>query len=151
MSKIKGFKTSIEKIGFHSVKEIEFTDRDKEIGFYEMKNFSIDRDRNLLIPYIKESLKINPKLKIWSCPWSPPYWMKTSDEMCGGGELIDTPENLRAYAKYLVKYIQAYKSEGIDICGFCVQNETDVVNVYPTSTMTAEMMQKFIRAYLIQS
>jgi glucosylceramidase len=116
---------------------------------FEMNSFSIERDKKTLIPYILESLKTNPELKIWSCPWSPPGWMKTTGEMCAGGELIDTPENLKAYAKYFAKYIQAYNKEGIDIYGFCVQNETDVVNVYPTSTMTAELMQKFIRAYLI--
>ncbi|MDP4090087.1 MAG: glycoside hydrolase family 30 beta sandwich domain-containing protein [Bacillota bacterium] len=116
---------------------------------FEMKNFSIERDKKNLIPYLKEGLKTNPGLKIWSCPWSPPYWMKTTDDMCSGGELIDTVENLRAYAKYLAKYIEAYKNEGVDILGFCVQNETDVINVYPTSTMSAELMQKFIRAYLI--
>jgi glucosylceramidase len=116
---------------------------------FEMKNFSIERDKNTLIPFINEGLKTNSELKIWSCPWSPPYWMKTTDEMCNGGELIDTPENLRAYAKYFAKYIEAYKNEGVDIYSFCIQNETDVINVYPTSTMTAELMQKFMRAYLI--
>lgn len=116
---------------------------------YEMKHFSIERDKENLIPFIKEGLKTNSELKLWSCPWSPPYWMKTTDNMCAGGELIDTPENLRAYAKYLVKYIEAYEREGINIYGFCVQNETDVINVYPTSTMTSELMQRFIRAYLI--
>jgi glucosylceramidase len=75
--------------------------------------------------------------------------MKTTDDMCNGGELIDTPENLKAYAIYLAKYIQAYKNEGVDIYAFAVQKETDVINVYPTSTMTDELMQKFIRAYLI--
>jgi glucosylceramidase len=116
---------------------------------FQMKNFSINRDKELLIPYIKEALNTKPETKIWSCPWSPPYWMKTNKDMCNGGELIDTPENLRAYAKYLAKYLEAYKNEGINIYGFCVQNETDVINVYPTSTMTNEVMTKFIRAYLL--
>jgi glucosylceramidase len=114
---------------------------------YEMKNFSIERDKKYLLPYIKEALKYRPDAKIWSCPWSPPYWMKTNGDMCNGGELIETPENLKAYAKYLVKYLQAYKNEGVDIYGLCIQNETDVANVYPTSTMTSELMTKFIRAY----
>lgn len=116
---------------------------------FAMENFSIERDKKSLIPYIKEAMKNNPDIKIWSCPWSPPYWMKTTDDMCNGGELIDTPENLRAYADYFVKYLNAYENEGIKIYAFAVQNEIDVINVYPTSTMTAEMMRKFVRAYLI--
>lgn len=118
-------------------------------GDFEMKNFSIERDKNCLMQYVKEVLKTNAGVKIWSCPWSPPYWMKTNKNMCCGGELIDTPEYLRAYAKYLVKYIEAYRAEGIPIYALCVQNEIDVINVYPTSTMKPEVMREFIRSYLI--
>ena len=32
---------------------------------YTMRNFSIDRDRYILIPYIKEALKLRPDLKMW--------------------------------------------------------------------------------------
>lgn len=118
-------------------------------GDFEMKHFSIERDKERLIPFIKEAIKVNPDIKVWSCPWSPPYWMKTNGDMCNGGELIDSPEVLKAYAEYLIKYVEEYRKEGINIIGFCVQNETDVINVYPTSTMTSEVMRKFIRAYLI--
>lgn len=121
---------------------------DNEYDF-EMKEFSIERDKKYLIPYLKEALKTREGLRLWASPWSPPYWMKTNKSMCKGGELIDTPEYLRAYAKYLSRYIDEYNSEGIKIEGFCIQNETDVINVYPTSTMTPEVMSKFIRAYLI--
>lgn len=116
---------------------------------FEMKHFSVERDRKLLIPYIKEALKTKPELKVWGCPWSPPYWMKTNHEMCNGGELLDDKDILKAYAVYFDKYIRAYAAEGIDIFAVCIQNEPDVVNVYPTSTMTSEMMRKFVRAYLV--
>lgn len=116
---------------------------------FEMNNFSIERDKLNLIPYIKSAQKVNPAMKLWSCPWSPPAWMKTTKSMVCGGELINTQENLRAYSLYLSRYLEAYKKEGIDIFAFCVQNETDVINVYPTSTMPAELMRDFIRAYLI--
>ena len=46
---------------------------------YVMRNFSIDRDRYILIPYIKEALKIRPDLKIWASPWTPPIWMKVNE------------------------------------------------------------------------
>lgn len=39
---------------------------------YTMRNFSIDRDRYILIPYIKEALKLRPDLKMWASPWTPP-------------------------------------------------------------------------------
>lgn len=47
-------------------------------GDFEMKNFNIERDKTILIPYIKEALKFRPDLKIWASPWSPPTWMKTN-------------------------------------------------------------------------
>lgn len=118
-------------------------------GDFAMEHFNISRDRKRLIPYISRSMGINPSLKVWGCPWSPPYWMKTSGDMCNGGELLDTPENLRAYAAYFKKYIEEYEKEGVPLLAVCIQNETDVVNIYPTSTMPPELMKKFIRAYLI--
>ncbi len=45
---------------------------------FNMRNFNIDRDRYILIPYIKEAQKFKPDLKIWGSPWCPPYWMKTN-------------------------------------------------------------------------
>lgn len=46
---------------------------------YTMRNFSIDRDRFILIPYIKEALKLRPDLKMWASPWTPPAWMKVNE------------------------------------------------------------------------
>ena len=45
-------------------------------GDFEMINFSIDNDRETLIPYIKNAKKYNPSLKVWASPWTPPQWMK---------------------------------------------------------------------------
>jgi len=118
-------------------------------GDLEMKHFSIDRDKKRLIPYILESFAVNPKIKVWGCPWSPPYWMKTNVDMCNGGELLDKPEILKSYAVYMQKYIEAYAKEGIEVYAVCIQNEVDVINIYPTSSMPQEMMKKFIRAYLV--
>ena len=47
-------------------------------GDFKMKNFSIERDKEALIPYLKSALAINPDMKLWACPWSPPTWMKTT-------------------------------------------------------------------------
>ena len=45
-------------------------------GDFEMKNFSIERDKTAMIPYVKAALSFNPNLKLWASPWSPPVWMK---------------------------------------------------------------------------
>jgi glucosylceramidase len=45
-------------------------------GDFDMKNFTIARDMQALIPFIKSAQKYNPSLKLWASPWSPPTWMK---------------------------------------------------------------------------
>ena len=37
-------------------------------GDFDMKNFSIERDKKTLIPYVKEALKRNPKIKFFASP-----------------------------------------------------------------------------------
>lgn len=45
-------------------------------GDFAMENFSIENDKNTLIPFIKNAKQYNPDIKIWASPWSPPSWMK---------------------------------------------------------------------------
>jgi glucosylceramidase len=52
---------------------------DDTTGDYALKHFSCDRDRQCLIPYIKDALAVNPRLKIWGSAWSPPAWMKENN------------------------------------------------------------------------
>lgn len=47
------------------------TDRD-----FEMAHFSIENDRETLIPFIKNAMQYLPDIRIWASPWSPPSWMK---------------------------------------------------------------------------
>ena len=49
---------------------------DETDGDFEMKNFSIVHDMETLVPFIKNTQKYNPSLKLWASPWSPPTWMK---------------------------------------------------------------------------
>ena len=86
----------------------------------KMTQFSIAKDREHLIPVLKEILAINPDLKIMGSPWSPPTWMKTNQNSKGGSL---KPEYYDAYATYFVKYIQAMTAEGIAIDAITVQYE----------------------------
>lgn len=90
-------------------------------GDIELKDFTIERDKKILIPLIKDSLALAPKMKIFSSPWSPPAWMKTNERMNKGGKLKE--EYKETWAKYFARYIKEYKIEGIDIWGVSIQNE----------------------------
>ncbi len=87
-----------------------------------LEHFSIERDRNYIIPIIKEILAINPDLVLFASPWSPPGWMKTGGSI-GGGYMRE--KYLDCYADYIVKYIKAYEAEGIKISAITPQNEPE--------------------------
>jgi glucosylceramidase len=94
---------------------------------------------------MKEILKVNPKIKIMASPWSPPAWMKTTYDMRGGRL---KPEFYGAYAKYLVKYIQAMKAEGIIIDALTIQNEPLHPGNNPSLLLVAPDEAEFIKNHL---
>ena len=107
---------------------------------YELSQFSIDKDQRFLIPAIKEILKINPSISIMATPWSAPGWMKSTESLVGGSikgfentELDNPSLEEKAYAKYLLKAIQAYRQEGINIDHLSIVNEPFIGSVqYPS-------------------
>jgi glucosylceramidase len=116
-------------------------------GDYAMNNFSLTRDRQKLIPYIKAAMVFRPDLKIWGSPWSPPAWMKTSGAF-NGGRMIQTSQNLTAYALYLEKYVQQYQAEGINVYAVHHQNEPIYETNYPSCLWSGAEMRDFIKNYL---
>jgi len=117
-------------------------------GDYEMEHFSIERDRKYIIPAIKEAQTLSPKLRFFASPWSPPTWMKYP-AVYNYGHLVQTEENLRAYALYFKKYLEAYKNEGVDIAQLHVQNEIHADQKFPSCVWeNGEALAKFIVDHL---
>ena len=133
-------------IGASDYAEIWYSHNETE-GDFEMKEFSIERDKKYLIPYIKEALKRNPNMKFFASPWSPPTWMKTPKRY-NGGVLTWTEENLKAYALYLAKFVEAYKEEGINITQLHVQNEPMSEQKFPSCFWDGQQFAEFIGKYL---
>jgi len=137
---------------------------DEVSGDFEMKNFSVQRDKSSLIPYIKAAMKFRPDLKIWASPWSPPTWMKTNNHYANkpgdhnnlteanavksGDQLIQKKEYLTAYALYLAKFVNAYQKEGINVYALHFQNEPYTYNQWPNCSWTAHAMRDFVSKYL---
>ena len=120
---------------------------DETPGDYALQHFSIDRDKERLIPYIQKAKTYAPDLKLFASPWSPPTWMKRP-KAYNYGRLVQTPENLKAYAKYFVKYIQAYAEHGITVNQLHVQNEVFADQKFPSALWDSEALKVFIRDYL---
>lgn len=96
----------------------------------ELKDFSIAKDLDYIIPVVKEIMAINPDISFYASPWSPPYWMKTGGNMCGG---FMRSEYIDCYAEYFVKFIKAYEELGINIKAVTAQNEVECqLPSYPT-------------------
>jgi glucosylceramidase len=107
-----------------------------------MERFTLDPDRQYLIPVLKEILQIFPELKIMGSPWSPPLWMKTNGKSVGGSL---KPEFYDAYARYFVRYIQEMAREGIHIDAVTVQNEPLHPGNNPSLLMLPHEQAAFIR------
>jgi glucosylceramidase len=141
-------------------------------GDFEMKNFSIDNDKETLIPFIKSTLKYNSDLKIWASPWCPPSWMKYNKHYAcnvsgdsfeeqyrndlrpdqqgneGTNMFIQDDAYFQAYALYFAKFIEAYRNENIPIFMIMPQNEFNSCQVFPSCTWTAEGLNRFIGEFL---
>ncbi len=111
----------------------------------KMEKFSLQPEQHDLIPVLKQILKINPAIKILGSPWSPPVWMKTNGKSKGGSL---KPEYYKAYALYLVKYIEGMKAEGIRIDAITVQNEPLHPGNNPSLLMLADEQAAFIKKSL---
>ena len=87
----------------------------------ELEHFSIEEDRDDIIPMIKDAMAISKDgFKIISSPWTASPWMKDNNKWVGGKLL---PKYYDTWALFFSKYVDAYKNEGIDIWGFTVENE----------------------------
>lgn len=86
----------------------------------ELRHFSLDPEREDVLPAVKQALALNPKLQVMASPWSAPGWMKTNDSLVQG-QL--KPEFYGAFANYLVRYVEGMRAEGVPIFALTLQNE----------------------------
>ncbi len=110
-----------------------------------LQEFSIAEDfedDNPIIPVVKNILAINADMGLMASPWTAPAWMKNNRSFNGGSLL---QQYYGVYSAYLIKYLEAYRDEGILIDAITVQNEPLYeANQYPTMKMTALEQATFI-------
>lgn len=106
-------------------------------GFKQQEYAGIKDEQFDLLPMIKQAYAIKSKqsdkdLRIVASAWTAPPWMKdiedyyikptkSNNHQGTGGEL--KPQYVSTYADYLLKYLDAYKKEGIDIWALTPVNE----------------------------
>ena len=135
----------------------------------DLKTFSIERDKMYILPIVKEAMELaGHPLSVLLSPWSPPAVWKTppllteNDVAIYGGQDQKVemgkpsrifggslkPEFYPSWAKYLVKYVQAYLDEGINITMLSVQNEASAATSWDSCVWTAKQEKTFLRDYL---
>ncbi|MDL2301436.1 glycoside hydrolase [Lachnospiraceae bacterium OttesenSCG-928-D06] len=136
----------------------------------ELSTFSLKRDKMYIIPMLKEAIKMSKDpLSVLLSPWSPPGSLKTKPEAkendgavygalfgmdyaestsgrCNGGSL--KPEYYGLWAKYLVKFVQAYLEEGIPVTMLSIQNEASAATNWDSCVWTAQEEKIFLKEYL---
>lgn len=138
---------------------------DEVDGDFAMAKFSIARDREMLLPFINAAQKIQPDLKVWGSPWSPPTWMKVGKHYAqaptwpgvpsngirpdqqgreGTDSFIQDDRYFAAYALYFRKYVEAYRAAGVPISMVMPQNEFNSAQPYPSCCWTPEGLARFI-------
>ena len=111
-----------------------------------LARFSLDPEREHVLPVLREILAVAPATRIMGSPWSAPAWMKSSGSLNGGALL---PEHYPAYAAYLARTLEAFQAERVPISALTVQNEPlHGSAAYPTMEMSAQEQAAFIGDHL---
>ena len=126
-----------------------------------MANFSINKDKTNLIPYIQAALGVKSNIRFWASPWTPPAWMKSNNSLeaasgktapyaTSDGYMKNDSATLTAFALYLEKFVQAYAalSPAITIEAIQPQNEPGYGNPYPSCYWDSATYLTFIKTYL---
>ena len=116
-------------------------------GDVALHSFSIQRDRQALLPFIQAALQVAGRpVRLLASPWSPPAWMKSNGRMNDGGQLL--PQYAAVWAQCYVRFIQAYAAEGVPVWGVSVQNEPEATQRWDSCRYTAAQERDFVRDHL---
>jgi glucosylceramidase len=121
---------------------------------FGLKHFSIKRDVDAhIIDTIKLIQRYNPRATFFASAWSAPAWMKTNNRFTGEvalkpgstsyyqvGKLRD--DCIDVFARYYVKYLQAYAKYGVKVDALTLLNEPGIDVVYPAMDISIEQQQK---------
>jgi len=132
-------------------------------GFSAREHPGIKDEKFDLLPMIKEAFAIKNKqddkdLRIVASAWTAPPWMKTIDDYYikptpennhqgTGGEL--KPQYVATYADYLIRYLDAYQEQGVDIWALTPVNEPHGNSgQWESMHFTPKTQSSFIKSHL---
>lgn len=132
-------------------------------GFSKSEFPGIKDEKYDLLPMIMEAIEIKTQqkdneLRIVASAWTAPSWMKDIEEWYIKGSAENnyqgTGGSLRkeyeeTYADYLIRYLDEYRSEGVDIWAITPVNEPHGNNgQWESMNFTPQTQNEFIKKYL---
>ncbi|MEU0144960.1 ricin-type beta-trefoil lectin domain protein [Streptomyces sp. NPDC006288] len=111
-----------------------------------LANFSIAHDLQDVLPLTKQAEQLNPALTTVASPWTAPAWMKDNGQLNGGWLKA---ENYGTYADYFVKYLQAWKAQGVPVDYVTAQNEPTCCSGYPSMSWNGSGLAYFTKSELL--
>ncbi len=112
-----------------------------------LSGFNLRREEKWVLPFITRALSARgARFELLLTPWSPPAWMKTNGEMNNGGKL--KPECREVWARFMAKFIRAYRDRGIPVSLVSIQNEPEAVQVWDSCIWSAEEEGEFVAKFL---
>jgi glucosylceramidase len=128
---------------------------DETAGDTALADFSVERDTQKLIPFVKAAQAVKGNIRFWASPWTPPTWMKQGPFSPGsapspfdGGSMKSDGPTLDAFAQYLIRFVKAYAQQGIPIEVISAQNEPSYTGTYPTCGWSPATYATFIGDHL---
>jgi glucosylceramidase len=112
---------SIGASDFSAYGDYTYDDRPSGQTDVNLTSFGLGADLTDVVPMLKAARAKNGSIKILGSPWSAPAWMKETQSLRNGYYLSTAYYD--AYARYFVKYVQAYAAQGIPIYAVTLQNE----------------------------
>jgi glucosylceramidase len=110
----------------------------------------VAHDGAYILPTLREALALDPGLQTIAATWSPPAWMKTNDSPSNAGDRGSLlPRDVGVFARYLVRFVQAYRAAGVPIDAITPQNEPGQRAAYPALNLSEQTEATLIAGDLV--
>jgi len=123
-----------------SLKTYQYTKRK------DLKDFSIDHDKQYTIPFIKDILDYK-NLNLIASPWSPPGVFKRFGILRYGIKL--KKDYYEEYSLYIKKWLDSYSSNGINVNYLTMQNEPEARQPWESCVFSLDEQKAFLYNHLL--
>ena len=112
----------------------------------DLSDFNIERDKKYVIPMLTDILKVK-NISLIASPWSPPRMYKKFPILRWGVKLSKKYYN--EYSNYLIKFLDKYKQNNINIKYLTMQNEPMARQRWESCIYNIFEQKDFIYNYLL--